>query len=113
MQESHIDDNYLLDPELDHTIEKKFEHCCEIINTKRKDQMFYIGITSDPKTRADDHIKNKNLSKMFLLCIAKNEDETKILERGLIKEFNSRYMLNDVNGGGGVQNSKNFIYLMV
>lgn len=95
-----------------HTVNASLNYCCNQIGTPK--QPFYIGVTNNPKLRLDEHIEEKEMSHMYVLCHVRGNQNAKDLESNLIAHyFNNKYCMNQTAiGGGGIVGDNNYIYLL-
>ena len=102
-----------------------YDHSVEFINTEKsfRDSVreiskfddnteFYIGATCNVHNRWIQHIKEKGICIMFVICHnIPTKNETKLLEQKLIKKFKSK-CLNQTGGGEGIIDAINCIYIL-
>ena len=57
------------------------------ISELKKTKKFYIGVTHAPEERIKDHINEKNMKTMYILCKVPTRSKTIKFERKLIYKF--------------------------
>jgi hypothetical protein len=86
----------------------------KILELKKKQIPFYIGITKQPFVRIFNHYNDKNATKMHILCKLPTKYQAEILEKKLIKYFQrNTYLYNQGGGGEGIINGENYLYLLL
>lgn len=105
-----------------------YRYCVNLIQSlKSKSKKFYIGATHNPNERLEEHIKEKNMKTMILLCKCLSKNQTIKLEQKLIKRYGKNvHIVNDIKydededdniiqggGGEGIIHDKNYIYLLL
>lgn len=110
------------------TLANSSRRCIEKINALKGSNGFYIGASSDPKERLDQHRQNKDFKQMRVLCHLKTKKATVELERHLINhyrgdlKFGNKPQLkadgtinyNAPGGGGeGLKGGENYIYVLL
>jgi len=100
------------------------KHAIDKIMELKKYKKFYIGATSNPEERLLEHISDKKMNTMYILCRTPTKHKTKILEKSLIKRFYKlKNNINDVKldqngniiqggGGEGITEDTNYIYVL-
>jgi len=105
-----VDRTFLKDYE---TSIKSYRHCTTIIQEQKKSKKFYIGATQNPDKRLTEHVAEKNMKNMYLLCKVPTKYKTEKLEQKLIKRFNTDHCINQTGGGEGIEEGINYIYLLL
>lgn len=97
----------------------------QIQQLKGKSKKFYVGATHAPEERLKDHIENKKMSSMYLLCKCETRNKTISLEKKLIKRYHkNKYIQNDIEtdalgniiqggGGEGITHDINYMYVLL
>src|SRR5271165_6412778 len=69
-------------------LEEMFTHCKNhIVNLLYIHAYVYIGATNSPELRCQQHLEEKGMYKMKLLCKTQNKAQAKELEEALVNEF--------------------------
>jgi len=93
--------------------EEDFKTTVEKVKNIAKFNDFYIGTTTNVEKRLEQHEKNKELSKMQVICICYGKKIAKDIEKYLILQVeNYKHKLNQSGGGEGIKDGFNFIYIM-
>lgn len=66
-------------------VDEAYKHCKSTIRSIQGDKIYYIGATNDPERRLDEHISDKGLWNMYVLC--ELPTKAKSVEKHLIKVF--------------------------
>lgn len=104
-------------------LSQTYEHCRDTIQLLRGYENFYIGATNSPYLRCQQHIEDKGMGTMYVLCKTKTKNQAKLLENKLISRFrNSPFIQNAINyneygqliqtGGFGLVEGENYIYVL-
>lgn len=100
---------------------ESYKHCTTKIRELKKSKKFYVGATSDPEGRLEDHTQNKKMKSMYLLCKTKTKRQAESLEKKLIKVFGSlktnvdydeKTKTGQTGGGEGLKDGENYVYLL-
>ena len=94
-----------------------YKHCVNQIVSSKGNKHFYIGSSANPEERLKDHVKDKNMKNMFLLCEVPNKLKSGKLEKRLIKRFSIKNNVNQSGGGEGIDEGIdegiNYVYLLL
>ena len=94
-----------------------FFYCVDVIGYIRQyypHDEFYIGVTNDCQRRLNQHSRQKNMHKMFLLCDVNGKDNAEYIEDNLIEYYKHNQLnLNRIDGGSGIQRGRNYVYLLL
>jgi len=93
-------------------IDESYKKCVDIIMYLKGHRLYYIGATNNPEQRLLQHIEEKNMHNMYLLCRVPTQSKTKSLESKLIKRFDNRECINQAGGGEGITEGENYIYIL-
>lgn len=95
-------------------VQTSYEHCVKKISELKSSKEYYIGVSKDPTERLLNHIKEKNMNNMFLLCVTPTKPNAEAIEDGLLKKFgNNKKCINDLqDGGSGITSGINYIYII-
>ena len=93
-----------------------YDHCRDIILKNKGQKKFYVGATKDLDERAKDHLDEKGMTNMIVLCKCPTKCKTESLEKKLIKRFNSDSIynkcINQTGGGERLKDGVNYIYVL-
>jgi len=100
---------------------ESYKHCTTKIRELKKSKKFYVGATHDPEGRLEDHVQNKKMKTMYLLCKTKTKKQAESLEQKLVKVFGNLKTNVDYDeetktgqsgGGEGLNDGENYIYIL-
>lgn len=88
-----------------------------------RQKYIYIGVTNSPKLRCKQHLEDKGMYKMKILCETQNKVQASELEEELIYNFSDYYKLRNnigvkkdgeliLRGGVGLVEGVNYIYVL-
>lgn len=98
----------------ENNISDAIEHCLSIITENKTTNKYYIGATCDPEKRLSDHMKEKQMYNMVLLCKINGKTNTETVEDALISICkNDQYNINKIGGGSGIGGKCNYIYMLL
>jgi len=90
-----------------------YNYCRNMILHLKRNKQFYIGSSANPEERLKDHVKDKNMKNMYLLCEVPNKLKSEKLEKRLIKRFSIKNNVNQSGGGEGIDEGINYVYLLL
>ena len=103
---------------------QSYKHCRDTIQQLKRHKKFYIGATNNPFLRDQQHIEEKGMGTMVVLCKTETKNEAKKLENKLIYRFRkNKRIQNSIQydeygkliqtGGLGLVEGENYVYVLL